>query len=111
MIGNKSQYQYMSYFVVRDIHYIKKRHAKWRAATMRTAIFFLQRKIGASKAYSDVERVNNLDIFAPQAHTRKRLIARRRRDARVYKGIATASVTFCERGAATEHMKKSHSFE
>jgi len=73
--------------------------------------FFLQRKIGASKAYSDVERVNNLDIFAPQAHTRKRLIARRRRDARVYKGIATASVTFCERGAATEHMKKSHSFE
>ena len=34
----------MSYFVVRDIHYIKKRHAKWRAATMRTAIFFFAKK-------------------------------------------------------------------
>lgn len=34
--------------------------------------------------------------------TRKKLVAQRRRNARVYKGIAAASVTFCGKGDAAE---------
>jgi len=36
---------------------------------------------------------------------RKRLVAQRRRDARIYKGIAAVSVTFCEKGGATRPLR------
>jgi len=47
----------------------------------------------------------NIDKSVPKAHYRKRLVVKQRRYERVYKPIADLNVTFCEKGAATEHIK------
>ena len=44
---------------------------------------------------------------APKAQHRKKLLARACRRERVYKRTGKPSETFCERGAATERVRKS----
>ena len=52
---------------------------------------------------------SNIDAIVPKARSRKKVVAKQRRNSRVYKRIADLSVPFCEKGAATEHMIKDRS--
>ena len=51
---------------------------------------------------------SNIDAVVPKARSRKKVVAKQRRNSRVYKRIADLSVPFCEKGAATEHTKNDH---
>ena len=42
-----------------------------------------------------------MNLQRRNVQARKKLVAQRRRRARVYKGVAAASVTFCAEGGAT----------
>ena len=49
---------------------------------------------------------NGVDITVPKAQNCKKLVANQRRCEGVYNRVADVCVTFCEKGAATEHLKK-----
>ena len=47
-------------------------------------------------------------MTVPKARCRKRLLATARRSEGVYNRADEPSVTFCEKGVATEHIKNDH---
>ena len=61
-----------------------------------------------SKSFYSLAKQSNLDAFVPKALSRKKVVAKQRRNSHVYKRIAYLSVTFYEKGAATEHTKNDH---
>ena len=71
-------------------------------------VVFVIQKIGTSVTCSDVAKQSDLDAVVPKALSRKRLVVKQRRYECVYKWIADLNVTFCEKGAATKHIKNDH---